>query len=221
MFKYLFFLALCSHMIYSMQQQIDNKFYVDELVGPFDYSKPSTTTDPVHFINTACMYMRFNVADTGNYIPFHIGNNETSQRIATHLLLQAVSSKTSHTKDYVKLLLTAGANPLGRQKITMIQKGKAQDVGGLQNGATLYSIAEIYTSPCETPLRLAMQYRNVPAVKAMLELQPDLAGQQIHSPANGKTYAGLCAWLVENAQREKEKLLQMNQLMQQALQKIK
>ena len=210
-------LLLCSQMIYSMQQEIDNQFYVDELVEQFNATKPSTTTDPVHLINTACMCIRLNIANIP-LIPPHIANNETTKSIATHLLLQAVSSETSHTKNYVTLLLSLGASPLGTQKITMIQTGKAQHIGGLQDHTTLYNVIEIYTTPCETPLRLAIQYRNVPAVEAMLEQQPTLALQQ-HSDANPKTYADYSSWLVEYAHHKKEKLLRIHELMKKAIQK--
>ena len=214
MFKYLFFLVLCHQMSYGMQPQVDNQFYVKELVGQFDATKPSTSTDTVHFINTVCLCLRKDIADL--HIPPHIANNETTKSIATHLLLQAVSSETSHTKDYVTLLLSLGASPLGTQKITMIQTGKAQHIGGLQDDTTLYNVIEIYTTPCETPLRLAIQYRNVPAVETMLEQQPTLASQQ-HSDASPRTYTDYSAWLVENPDRKKAESLHIRELMKRAL----
>ena len=220
MLRYVFILLLGSHLSSAMQQPSIDQFYVTELPEECDPTKPSIPTDPVRFINTTCMFIQLNLIDCipsklQDYLPL---DDAFTKPIVTHLLLQAVSSTTSCTKNYVKQLLALGANPLDTQKITLIQ----QNVDYLQDKKTLYNVQKVHTEPCETPLRMAIQmYRNVDAVAAMLELRPNLAKQQIHSPANGNTYADLCAWLVEHAQDEKEKLLQMNKLMQQALQKIK
>ena len=223
MLHYVFILLLCSYMSSAMQQPSTNQFDVAELPEEFDHTKPSITTNPVHFINTTCMFIQLNLASCipsklSDYLPL---DDAFTKPIVTHLLLQAVSSTTSCTKDYVKQLLALGANPLDTQQISSIQQNVTyvkQNATYLQNERTLYNVQKVHTVPSETPLRMAMQYRNVPAVKAMLEQQPMLALTQLEHSSNQRTYADYSAWLMEYAQ-ETEELKQIHKLIQQALQK--
>lgn len=213
-------LLLCSMLItqvsYNMSDNPDDDFTIHEICIPFNPDKGITTINYAELLKIGLDAL---TKDPSNVLsaPENILQNHMPI-ITSHLLLKASACENDFTEQWVSLLLVHAANPLLSQKISAVTYAKNPDIGMLVPDELLYNEPIFETAPCHTALFLALQHRNVPAVRAMLHHNPSLALATYNE--QGSNYANYVDWLCQYAVRSKEELNKIQELFLNAQQQL-